>query len=134
MIAVPVAIGAAVVGGVAWLVAKKRKPKGMTPERNKVFVAALRELKDPVKLRALADQFDKEGLKYQAGVLRRRAGLRELPPKVKKERRKALAKGLASKDRVAVENLAQSFEKEGASGAAEALRQHAKGLTPAKKK
>jgi predicted negative regulator of RcsB-dependent stress response len=113
-------------GLAAWKVWKKKHR--MTPERKKVYEAALKSLKDPVKLRELATAFDKENLKEEAELLRKRAALRELPADVKAGRRDAFKKGMASKDPTGIETLAKEFEKEGATGAAAALREYAAGL------
>jgi uncharacterized membrane protein len=126
MIVIPVAI-AALAGGAYW-VAKKRKPGGMTPERRKVYDAALTTLKDPVKLRKLADTFEKEGLKTEANVLRKRAALRELPPETKKARKETFRKALQSKNKDAVQKTADEFRKQGAVGAAGELDKHAAGI------
>ncbi|MGH9966571.1 MAG: hypothetical protein ACREBG_01890 [Pyrinomonadaceae bacterium] len=113
-------------GGYAWYRAKKRK--GMTPERKKIYDAAMKSLKDPAKLNALADAFEKEGLKNEASQLRKRAKLRGMPDGVKAARRDAFKKCMQSKDPNAIEKCAKAFEKEGATGAATKLRQYAAGL------
>jgi len=123
---------AAALGGLAWW--RARAKKGMTPERQKVYEAALASLKDPDALRKLADAFQKEGLAPQAELLRKRAALRELPAEVKTQRRDALRKGLQSKNVEGVEKLAAAFAKEGASGAAASLKQYAAGLKASTKK
>lgn len=119
----------AVVGlaGGAWWMKKHRR--GMTPERQIVYETALLSLKDPVKLRALAAAFEKEGMKDQAALLLKRATLRELPADVKAARREAFRKGMAATDPAAVNALAEAFYKEGATGAAESLRKYAVALT-----
>jgi len=109
-----------------------KKPTGMTPERRQVYTAALNTLKDPAKLRALADAFQKEGLIKEAELLRKRARLRELPKAKRDERRNIFKKGMASKDPDAVERLAAAYDKEGATGAAAALRKYATGLRKSK--
>ena len=124
---IPVAV-AALAGTTAIVAVKRSKKKGMTPERKKVYIAALNSLKDPVKLRQLADAFEKEGLTKEAAMLRKRAKLRELPPKTKKARRAAYRKGLKSKDPLAVRKLASAFRREGATGAAASLQKYAQAL------
>lgn len=126
--AVVVALGAATTVAVV----RRKKHKGMTPERKKVYVAALNSLKDPVKLRELADTFEKEGLTKEAAMLRKRAKLRELPPKVKKQRRTAYRKAMRSKNPQAVLKLANAFHTEGATGAAASLRKYAKAVMSGK--
>lgn len=107
----------------------KIPPKGeLTPERAVIFETALNEVKDPAKLRALAKTFREQGLVKEADILENRAKLRDLPPDVKEARRDAYRNGMSSKDAVAVDNLAAAFEKEGAVGAAMALRKHAEAL------
>lgn len=125
MIAIP-----ALVLGLGSLAAYKvwKKKHRMTPERKKVYEAALKSLKDPAKLRELATAFRKEGLKEEADLLDKRAALRELPSDVKEGRREAFKKGMTSKDAAGIEKLAKEFEKEGATGAAAALREYAAGL------
>jgi hypothetical protein len=122
---IPAAV-VALTGLTAWQI--RKKPSGLTPEREAIYVAALRSLKDPVKLRALATSFDAEGLKVEAELLRKRASLRDLPPETKKARRESFKKGMSSKDADGVEKLALAFESQGASGAAAALKEYAEGL------
>lgn len=120
---IPVGIGL-LAGGAYW---KHKKRKGMTPERKKIFEAAMNTLKDPNKLRKLSDAFDKEGLKNEATLLRKKALLRELPEDKKVARRKALKAGLkvsSPADVHKVEKLANAFHNEGALGAAQRLREH----------
>ena len=109
----------------------KRKKGQLTPERKAIFETALRVLEDPDKLRQLADAYDKEGLKAEAILLRKRADLREMPPDVKEGRRDAFRKGMASTNVADIEKLAEIFEKETATGAALALRNHAKAVKAA---
>jgi hypothetical protein len=124
---IPIGVGV-LIGAAAWAT---RKPKGeMTPERTIVYDTALKTVKDPEKLKILSEAFRKEGLTAQADLLQKRATLRELPPDVKEARRAAFRKGMASTDPKAVNELADAFEKEGASGAADALRKYASGLKP----
>lgn len=99
--------------------------KTMSPERVQVYESALKTLKDPVKLRLLADAFEKEGFNVAATILRKRAALRELPPNIKTERRVVYKKAMASSNPEAVRELAAAFEGEGATGAAETLRKYA---------
>lgn len=105
----------------------------LTPERQVIFETALNEVKDSAKLRALAKVFREQGLVKEADILDKRATLRDLPSDVKEARRDVFRKGMDSKDHVAVDNLAAAFEKEGATGAADALRKHAAALRAAYK-
>ncbi len=110
---------------------------GMTPERKKIFEEALKSMADPVKLRALADQYEKEGLNEEADLLRKRAQLRELPPSQKAERKDSFRKYMsvgtqanpATHDKVAIiEKAANVFHAQGATGNAAKLREHAAAL------
>jgi len=105
----------------------------VTPERALIFETALNELKDPEKLKKLAEVYKKEGLDAHAELLEKRAKLRELPPEVKSARRDAFKKAMASTDPVKVKYLAEAFEKEGATGAASSLREYAESLDKAPK-
>lgn len=107
---------------------KRRKPKGMTAERAQIYEAALVSLKDPGRLRSLADAFDSEGLPTQAKLLRQRADLNEAPPDKKLERRELYRKAMRSKNPNAVLAMAAAFDELGATGAAFNLRQYAAAL------
>jgi len=109
--------------------ADKVPPKGeLTPERQVIFETALNEVKEPVKLRALAKAFREQGLTKEADILEKRAALRDLPADVKEARRDAYRKGMESRDPIAIDNLAAAFDKEGATGAAAALRKQAEAV------
>ncbi len=125
----PVAIPVIVIILGAGAYFRRRKPVEMTPERAKVYKAALSgSLKDPAKLRALSDAFAGEGLVTQAKLLRQRAALRELPETVKRARRQAFRNATKSKNKTAVLELAEAYEKEGCTAAASRLREYASGL------
>ena len=111
----------------AYKVHKNRK-RGMTPARRKIYESALNTMKDSSKLRKLSEVFKKEGLVEEGTMLAKRARLRELPPDVKAGRREAFKKGMTLLNPNDVEKLASSFEKEGATGAATALRKYASAL------
>jgi len=118
-------------GGAYFRGSTEEKNKGvLTPERALVFETALNEVKDPAKLNKLAEAFRKAELAPQADLLEKRAKLRELPAPVKAERREAFRKGMSSHDTTAINNLAEAFEKQGATGAANALRKYASSLNP----
>ncbi len=123
---IPIAV-TGLAGLAAHKVWKSRK-RGMTPKRQKLYDQALTNMKDPVKLRKLAAAYHKEGLTEQGTMLQKRARLRELPADVKQGRRDAFKKGMTLTDPGKVEKLAQEFEKEGATGAAAALRKYAGNL------
>jgi hypothetical protein len=123
---VPIVAGLGTLGVAYWKV-KHRKPK-LTPERKKIYTEALKSLKDPVKLRSLASDFEKEGLTHEAAMLRKRADLRAKPPTQKEAHVEAFKKGMQSKDPKAVHTLADAFAKTGALTAASKLRKYAMGL------
>jgi hypothetical protein len=119
------------VGGAAYAAKRHDKipAKGvLTPERQVIFETALNDVKEPEKLRALAQCFTEQGLVNEGRILEKRAKLRELAPEIKEARRDAYRAGMESKDPVAVDNLASAFEKEGAVGAAQNLREYAAAL------
>jgi hypothetical protein len=119
------AVLVALAGGAYYKVKVQGK---LSPERQRIYDAALTSLRDPVKLRSLADTFDAQGHKKEATLLRKRAGLKELPNEVRAARREAFSKGMNSTNAEAIEALAKSFDDEGATGAAANLRNRAKFL------
>lgn len=114
--------------GTAFLMSRKKTGAALTPEREMLFTKAVNTEKDPVKLRALAGQFRSDGLNAQADFLEKRAKLRELPDEVKAQRKAVFKQAMSSTNKEAVLKLADAYEKEAATGAAEALRKYAKGL------
>jgi hypothetical protein len=112
----------------AYVRGRAQKKGVFTPERKIVFETALATLRDPEKLKALADAFEKEDLKPQAVVLRKKAELRALPREKQLARRQAFRKAMSSKDAEKVEAMAVAFRNEGCSGAADALDRYASGL------
>lgn len=116
-------------GGTAVFVARRKLKPKMTAERKAVYETALKTLKDPAKLRELAESFRQEGLAAQAELLEKRAALRELPKAVKEARKEIFRQAMASKDRAGVLAMADAYDREGATGAADALRDYAKGLS-----
>lgn len=122
---VPVAV-ASLVGYGAWR--QFKKPKAMTPERKKIFEQAMKTLDSPEKLRKLADEFDKQGLKAQGNELRKRASIFAAPPAVKEQRKKAFKKAMNSNNPVAIKTVAAAFHKVGHYEAAQKLRNYARGL------
>ena len=128
---IPLAVMA--LGGLAFHQTVKREKQGpgkgvVTAQRQNIFETAMRDIEDPAKLRQLAATFREQGLPAQADMLEKRAKLRELPEPVKKARRDAFRKAIKSTDPNAVRNVANAFEKQGAMGAAESLRQYAASL------
>ncbi len=129
-IGAPILLPLTAAGGVAYLYWKNRTHPSvaMTPERQKVYEAALKDLRDSAKLRTLAEAFEKEGLAKEADMLRKRAALYELPKETQVARRQVFKAALKSPNVHGVEAVADAFEGEGATGAAEALRIHAAAL------
>jgi len=129
-IGAPILLPLTAIGGATYLYLKDRmKPSSaMTPDRQKIYEAALKDLKDVPKLQALADVFQKEGCVKEADMLRKRAALYSLPKETQVARRKVFKLALKSPNVHGVEAVADAFEGEGATGAAEALRIHASAL------
>lgn len=121
-------LGIASLVGLSWWKIRRQPNEGMTPERAVIYDTALKTVKDPDKLRALAKGFREAGLIPQAELLEKRALLRELPPDTKAARKEAFKTGMSSTNAPAIEKLADSFEGEGCTGAADALRKYAAGL------
>jgi hypothetical protein len=124
---IPVLIVSAIGLAVAKSV-KKPAPKGMTAERRKVYEAALCTLKEPAKLRQLADAFEAEDCLAEARLLRQRASLRELPLEIKAQRRAVFSRAINSSNVDGILQVASAFAGEGATGAATHLRRHAASL------
>lgn len=113
-------------GGALWRV-KKLKYGVMTPERKEFFEKSLK-LKDPIKLRTVADSYQKMGLKTEANELRKRAALREAPKELKDKRTAAFQKAISSTDPNKVSVVANAFHAIGAYEAAQKLRNYARHL------
>lgn len=124
---VPIGIGAAGLGGYYALKARKYS-HSMTPERIKVYEQAIGTLKDPAKLRSLADEFEKAGCAKEAEHLRKRAALRERSPEEKSADQQRYRQAMANTDRKQVEAEASYFQSIGADGAAKNLRTRAEAL------
>lgn len=119
-----------IVGGVfiGWQLLKKSSANThfgvVTPEREEMFNNALEHLTDPERLRKLADAFEKEGLRAQANVLRRRATWRERDAKTKADHEAIFQKALESENAVAILEVANAFELMTATVKARQLRDH----------
>ncbi len=134
-------IGIGLLTLVAWFTTRGRAKNGaagkstmageMTPERQIIYQTALSTTKDPLELQKLAAAFRKEGLVAQAILLDKRAKLRTLPDEVKEARRQIYREAMDQTDPDKVEKLADAFEKEGATGAAAALKEYAQSLRKA---
>lgn len=112
---------------------KKEEKPAMNPQQTTVFETAMNSVQDPAKLSALANAFREAGLTREAEMLEKRAQLRNLPPDVKEGRAQVFRDAMASENPEAVMRVADSFEKEGALGAATALRAYATQLSLAQK-
>jgi phosphopentomutase len=126
----PIPLIPIVIGSLAATAAFKvhQRSNAMTPERQKLFDAAIQALPDPEKLRKLADAFQQQGLSKQADLLRKRAALRELPEATKQARKEVFIKTMNSTDPDKVEQAAAVFHGEGCIGAAAVLKLYAEGL------
>jgi hypothetical protein len=131
--ALPLAVGFLAVA--AWYKRKGKKEDtgALTPSRKIIYETALNTEKDPAKLEILAEEFEKQGLKGEAVLLRKRANLKKLPQATKDARQEAFRKGMRSTDAAKILKLADAFNKEGASGASSALARYAKGISIANK-
>lgn len=114
-------------GAAALIFKKKMKGGAMTPQRQAIYQSALASA-DAGRMRELAKAFRAEGLTDEADMLEKRARLRDLPPEVKAQRKAAFKAAMSSKDKASVLRMVDAYEREGATGAAEKLREYAKGL------
>ena len=115
------ALGAGV-GGSAFTMAQRRKQAHMSPTRRIEFEKACATVKDPKELRVLAADFERDGLRAQAKVLRSRADMRDLPDDVKDARRTAFRSAFSWKKAADLERFADLYENECAFAAAKKLR------------
>ena len=122
---VPVIVG---IGGLCCWKAFQQNRGVLTDERQKIYDNAMATLADPMKLRKLADAYQKVGLSYEADMLRKRAALREQPEEVKQARQEVFKKAMSSTNKEGISEVAAAFEKEGATGAAQKLREYLAGL------
>lgn len=124
-------IPAALLGGTAFVVASKKKPAVMTPDREMLYQRLLRDpvmSMDPAVLRQNAKLFRDDRFFPQADMLERRASIRELPQPQKEELRVIYRQAMSSNNSAAILNVADNFEAMGAINAAEDLRAYAHGL------
>lgn len=107
-----------------------RRPQivGMTAQRVQIYQAALSTLKDPAKLRVLAQAFEDAGCLAEARILKQRAALRELPKEVRLQRRDIISRAFKSSNIEAVRKVAAAFAEQGAVGAAANLNRYADSL------
>lgn len=125
---IPVAIGSLI--GLATAVTYRRsKKRGMTPERQSIYDAALNSLKDADGLERLGKAFIAQGLTAEGDLLLKRAKLRQRTDEEKAEDDTKFREALKSQNIKDVNDVADFFEAKGATGAAATLRNYAKGLT-----
>jgi hypothetical protein len=109
-----------------------RRPKdygAMTPDRKSIYRNALAGgVQEPEKLEELAKLFENQGLREEGKLLRKRAALRRLPDEIKLARKEVFRKALESKNKPGVLQVAQKYEDEGCTSAAQRLREYASGL------
>lgn len=116
------------IGVLTWLAFRKQASTNygqMTPEREEVFQNAMRFLKDPNRMSTLAEEFQKEGLKFQALLLRKRALWRSRAPDVLETHDNIFKKAMESENIKAVLDVANAFEEMTATLKAKQLRDHA---------
>ena len=124
----PVTIG---IGTAVWLLFRNQGNTQfgvLTTEREEVYRNALEFLQDPLKLETLATQFQQEGLKVQAAMLRKRAEWRGRTDLVKKQHEHIFAQAMKSENIHGILGVAEAFEKMTATVKASQLRAHAKAL------
>jgi hypothetical protein len=127
----PLTIG---IGLLLW--AAFRKQSGtefgvLTPEREEVYRNALEYCQDPQRLRQLADNFEKEGLKAEAFVMKKRAEWRSRTPEVKAKHDAIFAKALESTNIQGILGVAQAFEQMTATVKAKQLQERVQSLQAA---
>lgn len=125
---IPVDPLTATIGFLAWLAFRKQSKTQfgqMTPERDEVFQNAMEFLKDPARMHELANEFQKEGLKFQAVLLRKRADWRARPADVRLAHEEIFARAMASENVKGILDVARAFEEMTATVKAKQLRDHA---------
>ena len=122
-----VPIVAVLVAGTAYKVNKDKKAK-LTPKRKMILETAMNSKLTPEQLTNLANAFDKEGLKVEADLLRKRVNLQTAPQDQKDKWAAAFKKAMDSENIAAIGAVADAFEASGATGAAAALKARADGL------
>ena len=124
----PISIG---VGVLVWLAFKKQSGTQfgvMTPGREEVFRNAMAHCLDPEKLKLLANEFKKEGLKAEAYVLQKRAEWRARSEAVREKHAAIFEKALNSENATAILSVAAAFEDMTATIKAAQLRARAQAL------
>jgi hypothetical protein len=100
----------------------------ITPTYKAIYESALLSLKSPTDLRDLGDAYAQMGFEEEATVLHKRARLREQPPEVQAERRKAFRTAMSSRDPDVVLQFADAFADAACFSAAANLRLYRSGL------
>jgi len=103
----------------------------LTPERQVIYEMAIEYLRNPKALRAMAEEFERQGLPTLAARMKKRAAVQELPAEKKAERRDAYRKARASTNVDGILKVAEAFEDDGSPGAAYNLRSYAEGIKAA---
>jgi hypothetical protein len=124
----PITLGILGLGYLAFRRRTESETGKLTPEREEVFNNAMQHLHDPGRMLNLAKEFEKNGLKAQAHLLRKRAEWRARPEAVKAEHEALYQKALASSKPEGVLMVAQAFENMTATAKAGKLREHAAAL------
>lgn len=130
----PITIG---VGALLWMAFKKQtttKFGVLTPEREEVYKNAMEYCQDSAKLRELADNFEKEGLKAEAYWMRKRAEWRGRSPEVKAKHDAIFTKAMESSNIEGILGVAKAFDSLTATFKATQLKQRADMLRAAKLK
>jgi hypothetical protein len=121
----PLTIG---VGVLVWLAFKKQSGTqfgAVTPERAELYENAMAYCADPEKLKTLARAFEKEGLKAQAAVLKKRAEWRARSAEVRAEHARIFDSAMKSDKVDVILTIAACFEDLTATKKAAELRKRA---------
>jgi len=124
----PLTIG---IGAALWMAFRNQGASQfgvLTPEREEVYRNALEFLHDPLKLEELANNYQKEGLKVQAAMLRKRAEWRGRSETLRGQHESIFQKAMESSNIHAIMGVAEAFEKMTATAKAKLLRERAKTL------
>jgi hypothetical protein len=134
----PLALGALIVTAIVVKVKRGKTPtstvKGesqntneMTPAVQAIYEQVLR-LKDVNMMAEQAQNFEDNGYRDQAAVIRKRIALKTASPEVKAKREAIYRECLASNDKAQIIEVAAMFKDIGATGSAENLLKYAAGL------
>jgi hypothetical protein len=131
--------------GLGYLAFKKKSDDQhgvLTPRMEEIYNNAMASLLDPERMRKLAKEFEKLGLKIQADMLTRRARLRARSVEEKKKDQELFERAMKSEKIPGILAVANEFEQMTATGMAGKLRERVKllqqkttnGLSPDAKK